>query len=69
MEELRPGGSAGDNYKKVSNMVTLTLVCVVLGMMLMIIGFTRGADRGECRLLVAIGILLFVVGVIASVVL
>ena len=47
----------------------MTLVCVVLGMMLIIIGFVRREDNGGFGLLVAIGILLFVVGVIASVVL
>ena len=44
-------------------------MCVVLGMMLIIIGFVRHEDTGGFGLLVAIGILLFVVGVIASVVL
>ena len=57
------------DYWKVSNMVILTLMCVVLGMMLIIIGFIRREDTGGFGLLVAIGILLFVVGVIASVVL
>ena len=57
------------DYWKVSNMVILTLMCVVLGMMLMIIGFVRREDTGGFGLLLAIGILLFVVGVIASVVL
>ena len=50
-------------------MVALMLVCVVLGMVLTIIGFVRRDDTGEFGLLMAIGILLFVVGVIASVVL
>ena len=50
-------------------MVILTLMCVVLGMMLIIIGFIRREDTGGFGLLVAIGILLFVVGVIASVLL
>ena len=55
--------------KEVRNIVTLTLVCVVLGMMLIILGFVRREDTGGFGLLVAIGVLLFVVGVIASVVL
>tara|TARA_B100001167_G_C16627314_1_gene237833 strand:- start:137 stop:289 length:153 start_codon:yes stop_codon:yes gene_type:complete len=50
-------------------MVILTLMCVVLGMMLIIIGFVRREGTGGFGLLLAIGILLFVVGVIASVVL